>query len=356
MSFPHSIGSQWGNSIASSATSYRSEKLSPGPISPSLEQDFVPYSPYQDRSRGFESEKGSGLVQKLPQGGYAYVCECCMKKPKRFKSVAELRSHEAEKLYKCQYCPNRFKNKNEAERHQNSLHLRRFSWSCAALNAVQNAYQPLDIQQSAFDVCGYCGEQFPNEPEPDFTQRTEHLIVIHKYGECNQHKKFFRADHFRQHLKHSHGAKSGKWTNILETACVRDEPLPTPMSSQPAVETVASMRAKLNGEGRPEVEWMFFLGAARRLYRWLMRGLDWLLLAAYLHLGSCPILTRPTTAWNESCAFTWESVWIPLGCMAVYVRAWSRCMVIWGSWLGCLRWGCILDGLKYLPIEQRSRR
>lgn len=59
--------------------------------------------------------------------------------------------------------------------------------------------------------------------------RQEHLVVAHKYGECNQQKKFFRADHFRQHLKHSHGAQSGKWTNILETACVRDEPLPKPL-------------------------------------------------------------------------------------------------------------------------------
>jgi hypothetical protein len=51
---------------------------------------------------------------------------------------------------------------------------------------------------------------------------------VHKFGECNQAKKFFRADHFRQHLKHSHAGTSGKWTNLLENACMRDEPLPQP--------------------------------------------------------------------------------------------------------------------------------
>jgi hypothetical protein len=49
---------------------------------------------------------------------------------------------------------------------------------------------------------------------------------VHKFGECNQAKKFFRADHFRQHLKHSHAGTSGKWTNMLENACMKDEPTP----------------------------------------------------------------------------------------------------------------------------------
>jgi hypothetical protein len=47
---------------------------------------------------------------------------------------------------------------------------------------------------------------------------------VHKFGECNNAKKFYRADHFRQHLKHSHAGTSGKWTNILENACMKDEP------------------------------------------------------------------------------------------------------------------------------------
>lgn len=51
---------------------------------------------------------------------------------------------------------------------------------------------------------------------------------MHKFGECNNAKKFFRADHFRQHLKHSHAGTSGKWTNILENACMKEEQPPEP--------------------------------------------------------------------------------------------------------------------------------
>jgi hypothetical protein len=51
---------------------------------------------------------------------------------------------------------------------------------------------------------------------------------VHKFGECNNAKKFFRADHFRQHLKHSHAGTGGKWTNILENACMKEEQPPEP--------------------------------------------------------------------------------------------------------------------------------
>jgi hypothetical protein len=129
-----------------------------------------------------------------------------------------------EKQYQCQYCPNRFKNKNEAERHQNSLHLRRHSWSCAALAGVQAAFHSSNAHPATADVCGYCGEEFANPANWD--ARAEHLCQVHKFGECNQAKKFYRADHFRQHLKHSHAGTSGKWTNLLETACMREEPAP----------------------------------------------------------------------------------------------------------------------------------
>ncbi|CAN9406673.1 unnamed protein product [Alternaria alternata] len=145
-------------------------------------------------------------------------------KPKEFDSEDELRAHELEKQYICQYCPNRFKNKNEAERHQNSLHLRRHSWSCATLAGVHAAFHPSPTRPNVADVCGYCGEEFSNPA--DWEARSEHLNHVHKFGECNQAKKFFRADHFRQHLKHSHAGTSGKWTNMLENACMRDEPPP----------------------------------------------------------------------------------------------------------------------------------
>ena len=143
-----------------------------------------------------------------------------------------------EKQFTCQFCNNRFKNKNEAERHQNSLHLRRYSWSCAALPGFQDAFHPSTSTSTStsssspatppqanndYDMCGYCGQEFPNLPHPDWDLRFDHLTNVHMFGECNRAKKFFRADHFRQHLKHSHAGTSGKWTNILESACMKDE-------------------------------------------------------------------------------------------------------------------------------------
>lgn len=133
------------------------------------------------------------------------------------------RAHESEKQYGCSYCSNRFKNKNEAERHQNSLHLRRHSWSCAALAGYEAAFHP-STSAADVDICGYCGEEYSNPP--DWKDRIQHLTNNHKFGQCNQSKKFFRADHFRQHLKHSHDGTSGKWTNMLENACMKDEPPP----------------------------------------------------------------------------------------------------------------------------------
>ena len=211
--------------------------------------------------------------------GNYFLCECCPKKPKKFDREDELRyvghprqgliaprfgcissaslhvyhascighlltnstrTHQMEKPYTCQYCNNRFKNKNEAERHQNSLHLRRQSWSCATISSYHAAFHPSSAPtppgagSSLTDTCGYCGEEFPNLPQPDWDRRIDHLTNVHKFGECNQAKKFFRADHFRQHLKHSHAGQSGKWTNLLENVCLREENPQDPAGISPS--------------------------------------------------------------------------------------------------------------------------
>ncbi|KAK3293790.1 uncharacterized protein B0H64DRAFT_417938 [Chaetomium fimeti] len=176
----------------------------------------------------------SSLAAKLKG---PYMCECCPKKPKKFETDEELRAHEAEKQYGCAFCGNRFKNKNEAERHQNSLHVRRHSWSCSALTAYERAFHDSTTKPGAADVCGYCGEEFPRSgknqggcsvSDPDWEDRVRHLQDVHKFRECNSSKKFYRADHFRQHLKHSHAGTSGKWTNMLENACMMEEEPPVP--------------------------------------------------------------------------------------------------------------------------------
>jgi hypothetical protein len=98
-----------------------------------------------------------------------------------------------------------------------------------AFHARPAAYLGAPTSTDGCDTCCYCGKQFANPP--DWTRRTDHLLLDHKFGDCNSGKRFFRADHFRQHLKHSHTAVVGKWTNYLEGAC---------MSQRVAVGTIAT--------------------------------------------------------------------------------------------------------------------
>lgn len=86
MSNPHSIGSQW--TVASSATSRWSEKLSPGPISPLIDAESTQYSHYHGHGRADHDQHRS---PKLMAPGGGYTCECCLKKPKRFRTINELR-------------------------------------------------------------------------------------------------------------------------------------------------------------------------------------------------------------------------------------------------------------------------
>ncbi|CAK7272920.1 hypothetical protein SEPCBS119000_005378 [Sporothrix epigloea] len=120
-----------------------------------------------------------------------FMCECCPKKPKKFESEDQLR--------------------------------------------YDRAFHESTFQPGKADTCGYCGKEFPRNglatgrlnarqpTEQDWDDRIRHLQDDHKFRECNAGKKFFRADHFRQHLKHSHAGTSGKWTNLLENACMTEE-------------------------------------------------------------------------------------------------------------------------------------
>jgi len=252
-----------GTSISSMTS--QSGRLSPGHWSPSgLSPIDVCHSPFNtsvgpsprtglarlshQRQMSGSDSRSSASPRKVPDatkanapkvpGGY-FMCECCPKKPKKFETAEELHAHEAEKQYECSFCGNRFKNKNEAERHQNSLHVRRHSWSCSALleHGYDHAFHESTNRPGEADVCGFCGDEFSRSgsagrtrqaTEQDWEARLRHLQEVHKFRECNSSKKFFRADHFRQHLKHSHAGTSGKWTNMLETACMLNEDPPLP--------------------------------------------------------------------------------------------------------------------------------
>jgi hypothetical protein len=69
-------------------------------------------------------------------------------------------AHEQKKPYECAYCRNCFKNKNEAGRHQKSVHLRHHSWSCAAFSGYAAVFYTSPSRPNDADSCGYCGEEF----------------------------------------------------------------------------------------------------------------------------------------------------------------------------------------------------
>jgi len=223
-----------------SPTDGNSPYVTPRSLNPSPRGSISARTPLHSRTVSSTTSRRLPEIQK-PTGSKlqpALMCECCPKKPRKFDTEEELRAHAAEKQYNCAYCGNRFKNKNEAERHQNSLHVRRHSWSCSALSGFDRAFHESPTRPDSWDACGYCGLEFPRSgkgpigqsvaTDEDWDKRIRHLQDTHKFRECNSSKKFFRADHFRQHLKHSHAGTSGKWTNMLENACMIEEEPPAP--------------------------------------------------------------------------------------------------------------------------------
>ncbi|KAF5704658.1 zinc finger protein [Fusarium mundagurra] len=170
-----------------------------------------------------------------------FTCECCTRLKKLFPTIEELSDHKTGKQYKCLFCGARFKRSYEAMRHAKSFHVRSHSWSCSALSEYDNAFHDSTTKPGEADICGYCGDEFlrsgrgpgpgalssGNPPrhatDQDWDERTRHLEKVHKFRECDSSKKFFRADHFRQHVKHSHAGTLGKWTNMLENACMLEE-------------------------------------------------------------------------------------------------------------------------------------
>jgi hypothetical protein len=115
-----SFASTWNLSVASSATSYSGDRLSPSALSPGADAECGPVSPYAasrtlNRSPRNSVSKalphhrnpsGPPLDSKMPtptdsqahsrQNSVSklqgfFVCECCPKKPKKFESEEELR-------------------------------------------------------------------------------------------------------------------------------------------------------------------------------------------------------------------------------------------------------------------------
>ena len=126
-----------------------------------------------------------------------------------------------DRRFTCTHCPASFKNKNEAKRHGTSMHERTHSWSCAAVPGHQGAFGHVESSRGYLDECGFCGARFANGPHLDLQARIQHLEQVHHSDQCKRQRIFYRLDHFRQHLRHSHATTTGPWTRIVEKVAHR---------------------------------------------------------------------------------------------------------------------------------------
>lgn len=130
------------------------------------------------------------------------------------------RQHENQRRYPCAYCTGRFKAKSEWKRHVNSIHLHKESWSCSAMSSPRAVfYSPGKTRNDPCgNYCRLCGHEF-SDNDVDWKARFAHLQSAHRYKQCDTAKRFWRADHFRQHLKYRHGIKDGLRMRDLEEDC-----------------------------------------------------------------------------------------------------------------------------------------
>ncbi|KAK3372670.1 hypothetical protein B0H63DRAFT_497059 [Podospora didyma] len=149
----------------------------------------------------------------------SFICNCCPRGPRRFATSEELATHEAEKPHPCSQCKKRFKSPTEAERHINAVHLKLDFWSCQALANPLDAFHSETYNGEMYDICGLCGGGFAQGADRDIPELISHLESVHKHGECDRDKKFFRVDNYRSHLRIAHVSKPGKWLKVLEKTC-----------------------------------------------------------------------------------------------------------------------------------------
>jgi hypothetical protein len=129
------------------------------------------------------------------------------------ESVDDLELSKPLQPHPCLYCTKGFSTKWEAERHKSSVHERGSSWSCLYLQ-VEDA---LILHHDTW-ICCCCGAGFFDWSE---ALGQAHLRIAHRYGSCTNGEVFYRSDHFRQHLKHSHGANAESAYLDQVIACCR---------------------------------------------------------------------------------------------------------------------------------------
>lgn len=121
----------------------------------------------------------------------------------------------------CPLCSGTFRDANEARRHFKAIHLRQMSWSCGTIASYHAYFTSNDWASKNQNVCSMCGMEF-FEPA-DWKKRLAHLLHAHNLGQCDLNKKFYRADHFRQHLKHTHRATMSRLIDNVALSGMKHE-------------------------------------------------------------------------------------------------------------------------------------
>lgn len=169
----------------------------------------------------------------------------------KLKLTPIISDHEGLKRQRCLYCRFRFEARVDLERHMNALHYKLSSWACNNISGWQAAYT--QGSSESVDICCYCGERFGRSgpgvlTQNDWLVRADHLHECHEYDRCNDDVQFYRADHFREHLRRFHVATAGDDINILVDACMKidDHQVPEGHESSAWPDSIAGQDESLN--------------------------------------------------------------------------------------------------------------
>lgn len=83
------------------------------------------------------------------------------------------------------------------------MHARKESWLCIQEDAAER----LLVEKN---ICSLCGTDFTGLL---LAEQLDHLVQVHRIGECNAKRKFYRKDALRLHFQNFHGNQEGDWLN-----------------------------------------------------------------------------------------------------------------------------------------------
>lgn len=162
------------------------------------------------------------------------------------ESLRTLRQHKSSR--RDRIIQDSYSAKGESETHRKDKHPRQVTWSCAKVTTGHNIVYlqrllvaeptgrpPASLHRDAMigfnmeniqaptklhapKLCGLCGEAYFGQSSNDEAILKAHLQRHHAFGHCKE-VHFWSLNQFRQHIKHKHNGKIGRWMRPLEGLC-----------------------------------------------------------------------------------------------------------------------------------------